>query len=146
MPLRFLSPIHKATRQIGLDLEKSCDEWGVSTAEAHLLSYLRSYAPCPIAEILRVFGTKPSTMTSRLERLAKHGWIRRDTDPDDRRSVRVSLTRRGRTLAGRINEVVRDLEDRIGEHVNEREMAGFQAVMAAVAAATQIQVRKERTR
>jgi len=146
MALRFLSPLHKASRQITLDLEKSCDGWGVSPGEAHLLSYLKSYAPCSIAEILRVFGHKPSTMTSMLERLAEQGLIDRDIDPDDRRSILVSLTAKGRRLAARINDAVRDLEDRIASHVNQREMAGFQAVMAAVATATQIQVRKERVK
>jgi DNA-binding MarR family transcriptional regulator len=146
MALRFLSPLHKASRQITLDLEKSCDGWGVSPSEAHLLSYLKSYAPCSIAEILRVFGHKPSTMTSMLERLAGQGLIDRDIDPDDRRSVLVSLTAKGGRLATRINDAVHDLEDRIASHVNQREMAGFQAVMAAIAAATQIQVRKERVK
>jgi DNA-binding MarR family transcriptional regulator len=146
MALRFLSPLHKASRQITLDLEKSCDGWGVSPSESHLLSYLKSYAPCPIAEILRVFGYKPSTMTSMLERLADDGLIERDIDPDDRRSILVSLTGKGQRLATRINEAVKDLEDRIASHVNEREMAGFQAVMDAIAQATQIQVRKERVK
>jgi len=144
MALRFISPIHKATRQITLDLEKSCDGWGVSPTESHLLSYLNSYAPCSIAEILRVFGAKPSTMTSMLERLADQGWIRRDTDPDDRRSVIVTLTGKGTKLAARINATVRELEDRIAKHTNEREIAGFQAVMAAIDKATQIQVRPTR--
>jgi DNA-binding MarR family transcriptional regulator len=118
----------------------------VSPSEAHLLSYLKSYAPCSISEILRVFGYKPSTMTSMLERLAGQGLIDRDTDPDDRRSVLVSLTAKGRRLATRINDAVQDLEDRIASHVNQREMAGFQAVMAAIGTATQIQVRKERVK
>ena len=141
MALRFISPIHKATRQITLDLEKSCDGWGVSPSEGHLLSYLNSYAPCSIAEILRVFGTKPSTMTSMLERLADQGLLRRDTDPEDRRSFIITLTPKGKKLASRINATVRELEDRIAKHVNEREIAGFQAVMAAIGKATQIQVR-----
>src|SRR5436309_159881 len=67
MTLRYLSPIHKATRQIGLFLEPRCAALGVSPAEGHLLSYLRSYAPCPIGEVVRVFGIRPSTMTSMLE-------------------------------------------------------------------------------
>ena len=146
MALRFLSPLHKASRQITLYLEESCDGWGVSPSESHLLSYLKSYAPCPIAEILRVFGHKPSTMTSMLERLDGDGLIHRDIDPDDRRSILVSLTGKGQRLATRINAAVKDLEDRIASHVNEREMAGFQAVMEAIAKATQIQVRKERVK
>ena len=143
MALRYLSPIHKATRQISLYLEPQCAELGVSPAEGHLLSYLRSYAPCTIVEILRVFGIRPSTMTSILERLAERGLLTREPDPEDRRAVRVELTREGKAVAERINRLVRDLENRIGSHVGTRELAGFRSVMGAVEAATGVRVRKE---
>ena len=143
MALRYLSPIHKASRQIGLYLEPRCAELGVSTGEGHLLSYLRSYAPCPITEIVRVFGTRPSTMTSMLERLDERGLLTREMDPEDRRSVRVQLTREGKAVAERINRLIRDLEGRIGTRIGKRELAGFRSVMGAVEAATGVQVRKE---
>jgi len=145
MPLRYLSPIHKAVRQITLYLEPQCSELGVSPAEGHLLSYMRTYAPCPILEILRVFGTRPSTMTSMLERLEERGLILRKPDPDDRRSVLVSLTREGKGVAERIERMLRDLEGRIGTRVGKRELAGFRTVMGAVEAATGVRVRKERS-
>jgi len=145
MALRYLSPIHKAARQIGLFLEPRCAELGVSTAEGHLLSYLRSYAPCPIAEIVRVFGIRPSTMTSVLERLDERGLLTREPDPEDRRSVRINLTSEGKVVADRINRAVHDLETRIGKHVGRAELEGFQSVMGAVEAATGVQVRKEKS-
>src|SRR5438067_1718494 len=145
MALRYLSPIHKATRQIGLFLEPRCAELGVSTAEGHLLSYLRSYAPCPIAEILRVFGMRPSTMTSMLERLDQKGLLTREPDPEDRRSVRITLTRKGNVVAERINRLVHELEERIGTNVRPRDLAGFRSVLGAVEDATGIQVRKEKS-
>jgi len=145
MALRYLSPIHKAVRQITLYLEPQCSALGVSPAEGHLLSYLRTYAPCPIVEIVRVFGIRPSTMTSILERLAERGLILRTPDPDDRRSVQVTLTREGRAVAERINRMIRDLEGRIGTRVGKRELAGFRSVMGAVEAATGVRVRKERS-
>jgi DNA-binding MarR family transcriptional regulator len=146
MALRYLSSIHKAVRQIGIHFEVPCSALGVSTAEGHLLSYLEGFAPCPISEILRVFGHKPSTMTSMLGRLERAGLVSRETDPEDRRSVRVSLTRNGSAVAGRLNRIVRDLEARIGARVGTRDLKGFRAVMAAVETATGVQVRKERAR
>ena len=145
MPLRYLSPIHKAVRQIALYLESKCAALGVTAAEGHLLSYLRSYAPCPITEIVRVFGIRPSTMTSILERLDERGLLTREPDAEDRRSVRISLTREGMVVADRINRLVRDLEERIGKRVRPTQLAGFRSVMGAVEAATGIQVRKEKS-
>lgn len=145
MALHYLSPIHKAVRQIALFLEPKCAALGVSPSEGHLLSYLRSYAPCPIAEIVRVFGIRPSTMTSMLERLDQKGLLTREPDPEDRRSVRITLTREGKVVADRINRLVRELEERIGTQVRPRELAGFRSVLGAVEAATGVQVRKEKS-
>src|SRR5438093_10504699 len=114
MALRYLSPIHRAVRQITLYLEPQCLALGVSPAEGHLLSYPRTYAPCPIVEIVRVFGIRPSTMTSILVRLAEPGLILPTPGPDDPPSVQGPLTRRGRAVAGRINRMIRALEGRTG--------------------------------
>jgi DNA-binding MarR family transcriptional regulator len=82
-------------------------------------------------------------MTSILQRLDERGLLRREPDPEDRRSVRVSLTEEGSVVADRINRLVRDLESRIGTRVGQRELAGFRSVMGAVEAATGVRVRKE---
>jgi DNA-binding MarR family transcriptional regulator len=41
---------------------------------------------------------EPSTLTPMLKRLEAMGYVRRERDPDDERSVRVSLTEAGRQL------------------------------------------------
>jgi hypothetical protein len=56
MALQFLSPLHKASRQLSVYLEAHTRELGVSPSEGHLISYLRSYAPAPVGELVRVFG------------------------------------------------------------------------------------------
>lgn len=142
----FLSPIHKASRQIGLHLEAPCADAGVSTAEGHLLSYLRSYGPCPIATLLRIFGHKPSTATSMLNRLVERGLVARDPDPEDRRVVLVRLTRRGIASADRLREALVALEASIRARLDERAIEGFRATMNAIEAATRPPERKEMER
>src|SRR6185312_5032597 len=102
----FLSPIHKATRQIAVHLAGPCAEEGVSPAEGHLLSYV----PCSISKILNVFGQKASTATSMLQRLVDRGLIAREADTKDRRSVLVRLTRRGIAAADRLRRRLIQLE------------------------------------
>ncbi len=141
MALTFLSPIHKATRQLSLHLEGPCTDLGLSTGEAHLLSYLRSYGPCPIAELSRVLGTKPSTLTSLLDRLSGEAFLRRQHHPEDRRSFLVELMPAGRRAAARIEKVLRSLEVQIRARVDKQEVEGFRAVMSAIAQVTQVDVR-----
>jgi DNA-binding MarR family transcriptional regulator len=131
----FLSPIHRATRQIARHLSGPCGAEGVAAGEGHLLSYLRSYGPCPVGDLLRVFGHKPSTMTSMLNRLEAAGLVTRGESPGDRRVVLVGLTRRGAAAADRLREHLVALEAAIRANVGDREIEGFRAVLAAIEAA-----------
>lgn len=142
MPLEFLSPLHKASRQISLYLEAHTRELGVSPIEGHLLTYLRSYAPSPVGELVRIFGIKQSTLTSMLDRLEDDGLVRRDTNPDDRRSFLINITPAGRKLAGRLNRRIEILEDDIRDRVNARDVAGFRAVMSAMGQITRVRLRE----
>lgn len=139
----FLSPIHKASRQIGLHLTRPADAEGVGTAEGHLLSYLRSYGPSSIRTLLQVFGHKPSTMTSMLERMVALGLVTRDVSEEDRRVVRVGLTRKGMGAADRLRRKLRALEDAIRSRVSHKEIDGFHAVMRAIEDATRLDAGKE---
>jgi DNA-binding MarR family transcriptional regulator len=142
MALEFLSPLHKASRQISMYLETNTRELGVSPLEGHILTYLRSYAPAPIRELVRVFGIKQSTFTSLLDRLEKAGLVRRETNRDDRRSFLIHITEEGRRLTERLNRVLETLERDIRERVSSGNVKGFHAVMGAVEDITRVRLRE----
>jgi MarR family transcriptional regulator, organic hydroperoxide resistance regulator len=142
MPLDFLSPLHKSSRQISVYLETHTRELGVSDSEGHFLSYLHSYSPAPIGELVRVFGIKQSTFTSLLDRLEKAGLIRREMNPGDRRSFLIHITDAGRELAERLNRLLEAFEDEIRQQVSSQDMEGFRAVMAAVEETTRVRLRE----
>ncbi len=142
MPLEFLSPLHKASRQLSVYLEARTRELGVSPLEGHVLTYLRSYAPAPIAELVRVFGIKQSTFTSLLDRLERAGLVRREVNPDDRRSFLIHVSDEGGELADRCNRLLEALEGEIRAHADPRDVQGFHAVMAAVEEVTRVRLRE----
>src|SRR5688500_5502630 len=113
MALQFLSPLHKASRQLSVYLEAPLGEPGLNPVEGHVLTYLHSYAPASIGELVRVFGIKQSTFTSLLDRLETAGLIRREMNPADRRSFLIHITQEGRTRAEQSNRVLLELEDAI---------------------------------
>jgi len=141
MALNYLSPLHRATRQIGLWFEERLTDF--ASTEGHLLSYLMPYGPCPVSELVRVFGQKHSTMTSILDRLESQGLIERTANPEDGRSLLVGLTRKGQKASARVNELVTELEEAIGSGVTRSDLAGFRRVMDAIEKATQVEVRKK---
>jgi DNA-binding MarR family transcriptional regulator len=142
MALDFLSPLHKASRQISLYLEAHTRELGVSPMEGHVLTYLGSYAPTPIGELVRVFGIKQSTFTSVLDRLEEAGLVHREINREDRRSFLIHISEKGRELAERLNRHLETLEDEIRKRVSSRDEKGFRAVMSAVEEITRVQLRE----
>lgn len=142
MALEFLSPLHKASRQISVYLEARDDELGLSTTESHVLTYLRSYAPAAIGELVRVFGIKQSTFTSLLDRLEGAGLVRRETNPGDRRSFLIHITDEGIAMAERMTRGLESLEAEIRARVAPRDVEGFHAVMAAIEEITRVRLRE----
>lgn len=144
MALTFLSPLHKAQRQISVHLAERMEALGTAGGECHLLAYLQSYGPCRIAELLRVFGHKPSTMTGMLDRLVERELVDRTVDLKDRRSFRVETTEAGADVAGRANRVVGEFEDAVRARITDEDLAGFQAVMQAIGEVTHVVLRPEK--
>ena len=141
MPLRFLSPLHKASRQLSVYLEAQTEPLGVSPGDGHLLTYLRSYAPVTVGELVRVFGLKQSTLTSLLDRLEQAGLVRREIKPDDRRSFLIHITDDGRRLAAQLTRRLESLEHKIRARVGARDVKGFDAVMGAIEEITRVRLR-----
>lgn len=141
MALDFLSPLHKSSRQISVYLESRTRELGVSPIEGHVLTYLRSYAPASIRDLVRVFGIKQSTFTSLLDRLEQDRFVHRAINPADRRSFLIQITEEGLELAARLNRLLKTLEEEIRALVDARDVKGFHAVMGAVEDITRVRLR-----
>jgi DNA-binding MarR family transcriptional regulator len=139
MALWLLSPLHKAARQITVYLEAGMTE--LSSAEGHLLSYVAPYGPCPITELVRVFGLSASTLTGMLDRLERAGLLARTVNARDRRSYLIAATPAGQLKAAEIREKLERLEADVAARLTEQDMAGFAAVMAAVGEVTQVILR-----
>jgi DNA-binding MarR family transcriptional regulator len=144
MALTYLSPLHRATRQIEIWFAARLTD--LPTTEGHLLTYLMPYGPCPVSELVRVFGLKHSTMTSILDRLEAQGILHRTENPNDRRSLLIGLTKKGEKAAKRANALVTELEKAIDARVTKRELEGFNRVMEAIAEVTAVEVRPHSTK
>jgi len=141
-PLQYLSPLHRATRQIQDHLRARTAALGVTGTEAHLVSYLGSYAPVAVGDLLVVFGLKKSTLTGVLDRLVNAGLILRTLHPDDRRSFLVELTPNGRKTARRVRRQVEEFESALDCELSANDKRAFQRVTAAIARVTANQALK----
>jgi len=132
--LRFVPPVQRATHRIGLLLQAT--KLGVTQGEAHVLAQLHEAGPCTIAALHEAFAHRRSTLTSILDRLESRGFLLREPHPDDRRSFLVRPTATGRVLAARVHDTLQGLEAAVVRGVSASELAGFDAVIATLEAAT----------
>jgi DNA-binding MarR family transcriptional regulator len=116
-PLRLISEVHRATHRIGIFL----DGLGITQGEGHILSHLAASGDTSIAELHRALAHRRSTLTSILDRLAERQFITRESDPKDRRSFIVRLSKKGKTVAARVHRELADIEDRALTSVNGRQ-------------------------
>jgi len=106
-PLRLIPEVHRATHRIGIFL----NSLGITQGEGHILSHLAASGGTKIAELHRALAHRRSTLTSILDRLAERGFITRESDPKDRRSFIVRLSKKGKTVAGEVHRELARLEE-----------------------------------
>ena len=73
------------------------------------------------SELVKSTHMKGSTISIAISKLEETGYIARENNPYDMRSVRVYLTEKGRQLNARIKEIIRDTEIKIMEGISARE-------------------------
>ena len=142
-PLKIVSPLHKAMRQMSLHLGEAVRSHGIEGADGHLLSYVAAYGPSKVAELRRVFGHKPSTLTGLLDRLERRGWIARAIDHEDRRGFLIEATPDGEKVGREARRVVEEFEADLLARVGAGDLEAFQRVLDALGETTQVQLRRE---
>lgn len=142
-PLQIVSPLHKAMRRMSIHLGKKVQEQGLEGNDGHLLSFVAAYGPSKIAELRQVFGHKPSTLTSLLDRLERRGFVVRSIDPEDRRGFLIETTAAGARAGRQARKVVEDFEKKVLARIRPRDLAAFQRVLDALGEETQVHLRKE---
>lgn len=98
---------------------------GVTPSQAEVLRVLRDHGPLTLSALGGLLVCETGNSPSRLvDRLVAQDLVQRDTDPDDRRYLALSLTTEGKALSKRIvaaEEVLHDTIDQLvsGQPVNQ---------------------------
>ncbi|MFC2033153.1 MarR family winged helix-turn-helix transcriptional regulator [Chloroflexota bacterium] len=74
-----------------------------------------------------------STITGIIDRMERSGYVERQPNPDDRRSVLVNLTEKAKGLAPRILEFADELDTTLRKPFSRQEMDDFETVLRTLA-------------
>jgi MarR family transcriptional regulator, organic hydroperoxide resistance regulator len=131
-PDSLILELQRATHAILHALAVRLTDLDLNASEINVLANLADGRSRSIGELSTDTATKPTTLTSVLDRLERKGHVTRDLDPADRRSFRVSLTPGGRRVAAASREAMHDLEAAALATISPADVAGFRTVTSAL--------------
>ena len=120
------------TQRLSLEMAKTFTEHGLNPANFDVLATLRRagspYALSPNDLIASTMVTS-GTMTNRIDQLTKAGLVERIQNPNDRRSVVVSLTKKGFTIIDPTLKAHVTTQDRLTSGLSESESKKLNALL-----------------
>ena len=131
-PSAVILTLHRATHATLHALAARLAGLGLNTSEINAMANLADGRTRSIRELASDTASKPTTLTSVLDRLVGKGYVTRELDPADRRSFLVSLTARGRRVADTARAALRELERTALAEISDADLAGFRAVTRAL--------------
>jgi DNA-binding MarR family transcriptional regulator len=90
--IQLLELFHQISRKIGKTLAPMYKERKLSHAEIIALFVMNKKQTSRVIELSTIIGIPASTLTGILDRLVAQGYLARDPDPEDRRSLLLKAT------------------------------------------------------
>jgi MarR family transcriptional regulator, organic hydroperoxide resistance regulator len=131
-PDSALLALQRATHATLYALSRELAGLRLSASEINALANLADGRARTVSELGAATGTRPSTLTSVLDRLEHRGHITRGVRPGDRRAVLIELTAAGLLAAGTIRQALAGLERRALRGLPADAVAGFHSVLHAL--------------
>ena len=104
----------------------------LSASEQNVLAVLADGRDRAVGELAAATGTRPTTLTSVLDRLERRELLVRELAASDRRSFLIVLTPAGRRAAAAVQAAVAEIEQTALGSLSKAQLAGFFAVARAL--------------
>jgi len=127
-----LLALHRAAHATAHMLAAELAALDLTASEINALANLADARSRTVSELAMATGTRPTTLTSVLDRLERRGHITRGGRPGDRRAVLVQLTSSGRQAAATIRQAITGLERRALGALPAEAVASLHAALRAL--------------
>ena len=124
--------LHRATHATLHTLTTRLADLDLPAADINVLANLAGGEGRTVGALATATASRPSTLTSLLDRLTRRGYLVRQSDPADRRSFVIVLTPDGMAAATRAAEAIAGLERQALAAMTPAQRAGFHAVIDAL--------------
>lgn len=127
-----LLALQRATHATLQTLSAELVDLELVASEINALANLADGRARTVSELGTAVGTRPTTLTSVLDRLERRGHITRGTRRGDRRAVLIELTPTGHLTATRIRRAITDLEHRALGNLPATHLTGLRRALHAL--------------
>ena len=93
----------------------------LTLAQGRCLWLITKHENCTLREISQLLGVRPSTASELVEKLVRARFVKRASDPQDRRTVRLTLTTKGRDLHSKHQAAQREHMSKLLSHLTQRQ-------------------------
>lgn len=132
---RAVLEVRKYLRTVILFNLKVAEEIGVSLTDMQLLHILNMYGPATPGRLAAGTGLSTGGITVALDRLEKRGYIRRERNPTDRRSLLIHLVIE---RLSRLAEIYKAYDDEVNRQLAHLSEADFNSVRLFFEALNQV--------
>lgn len=121
-PERFICfKLNKVRRRIHRYYESKLASFNITPVQFYVLSALWDEEEVRFKDLSRTLDMDGATLTGILDRMEKRGFIERNDDPVDRRSVFISLTDKSKKIRPQMIDIAQDLDQEFRDKVSEEE-------------------------
>lgn len=140
LALRLTDAIRALVRRFSLAERADVACCGMTVAQAATLEALAG-GGLRLGELGRRLGISPSTLSRNLDRLESRNLVRRGSDPDDRRALRVELTTGGQKAADSVQiqeiEFSKSILGRLPDNAAAPTVQALEELLQAIRSATE---------
>jgi len=106
-PLQRLQNLFERLERLGVGTKAPLKEMQLSLPQLSLLLAVRRTPGIRVNELAQLLELSAPTVSVGLRRLEEEGWVRREPDPQDKRSFHLYLTEKAKNFAKRVQEFER---------------------------------------
>ena len=128
---RIIYNLTEAQRSLMAHLKDrlSAEGLSITVVQAGMLFLLSQQDGRTMTELSRLLFTENSSMTRLVDRMEKAGLVQRRTDPQDRRTLIISITEAGRKQSVAAKKIVKGVNEEIKTSLSPEELGIFKKVL-----------------
>ena len=113
-------------------LEERLAKYELVKGQARLLLLIKDNDGCTQKELAGFVGVKYSSMSERLDKLEKSGYIERVSDEENMKFKRIFITSEGKTASVQCRKIIKELDELMFKGMTKKDKAVFETYLSKI--------------